>query len=1394
MMRTVFLLCGVIALSSLSVCLGQTAPTEEQRSFSHLSVEDGLSQSSVISIVQDSAGFMWFGTRNCLNRYDSRSFKIYRHRPGDSNSISSNDYIFGLLKDTRNRLWVATQRGLDLYKPESDAFEQFYHDTLQPGSLSDSYINCLYEDRQGRIWIGTNNGLNLLTHEHPYRFVSYGKLPSGEIHAICEGRLGALWIGTAAGLTKMTITGGHAECITYQHRPGDRGSLSCNSVTSIAIDRNGKLWIGTECGGLNVFDPVSQQFIQYQHDPAQPHSISSNNIRKIIVDQENNLWIGTIDGLNHFDQQEQRFTIYRYDPENPQSLSNNSIRDLYEDKYGSIWVGTVFGGVNVTHAIATPFSVYKNSNLVNSISSNVVSAITADEKHNLWIGTEAEGVNYFDRQHGQFIHYKHDPANPASISGNFIKCIYRDKTNQVWIGTYDGGLNLFHPGSGTFTHYRHDPANPQSLPGDNISCILEDTRDRFWVGAYGKGLNLFDRQHGTFRMYTTDPSSAYRISSNWIRVLYEDRHKNLWIGTAHGLNRLPDGGDHFAWFLKSADKKDSLVSDYINCIVEDKTGNIWIGTYDGGLSLFHPDTRSFTTYTMQNGLPGNNVRGILEDGRGNLWLSTDNGLCKFNVQTKKIDTYNIYDGLPGNEFNYNSYYKDSTGQMFFGGYAGMVSFYPERIRVNQFIPPVVFTGLKLFNKPVGIRDKSHLLARDISLTHGITFSARQNIFTIDFAALNYIKSGKNRYAYKLDGFEKDWNYVDNPSATYTNLPPGRYTFLVRATNNDQLWNDTPARMQIIVLPPLWATWWAYLLYIIITAITLFFVIRFFRRQARLERDLYYEHQQKMQQQELHQMKIDFFTNISHEIRTPLALILGPIEKLMQLTRGNAVVDRQLGLARKNADRLVRLVTELLDFRKAESGHMKLWVTQANLVLFAREIFSNFEELAVSRQMSYQFETDDETIMAWFDPVQLEKVLFNLLSNTFKFTGDRGSIHLTIHRDQDHPEERVRIQVIDTGKGIPKESLSRLFERFYQAGPAKTAGLGTGIGLALSKSIIELHGGQIMVDSNPESPGQQGYTRFTILLPLGLTHFTPDQLVPSTPPLETNYTPFAPAGATANELFQAAPTDTTAQTAVAGKPTILLVEDNPEMRQMIRDALSGSYQIEECSNGREGWEMATRIIPDLVISDVMMEGVDDGFTFCHTLKQDERTNHIPVILLTARVAAVHQINGLQTGADVYLTKPFHIQVLELQVHNLLALRNVIRDKFTRDVTLQPAKPATGSAEELFLEKLVAIVEEHMEDPEFGVPMLLKKIGMSQTVLYRKLKALTDCSIADFIKSVRLKKAGLLFLQNAGSIADIAYRVGFSDRKYFSREFRKQFGQSPTEYLAAAALDQKKAAKD
>ncbi|MVN20461.1 hybrid sensor histidine kinase/response regulator transcription factor [Mucilaginibacter arboris] len=1343
-----------------------------QLSFDHISVSNGLSQSTVLSILKDSRGYMWFGTRDRLNRYDARNIKIYNYDYRDTTSISCSDYVFFVFEDREKHLWIGTSKGLNRYIPESDSFERLIHKDSNPKSLMGKNIRCTYQDRSGRIWFGSERGLNMLSFSSSRKFTHFVKatangpgLAGNQIESLFEDRDGNMWVGTNEGLTLMSLKNGHYAFKNFISSKTDPNGLDGNFVQAIAQDSQGNICIGTQTGGVNIFDPKTQAFTHLKHDPANNNSLINNDIRKI-VNRNGVLWIATMNGLNLYDESKKEFKLYQHDIESRNSLSDNSIKEIYFDNNGTAWIGTMFGGVNIIHPNTIPFNVYQASKYKNSISGNVVSTIIADAKQNLWIGTEGNGLNYYDKTKQVFKHYINDPSEEGSIRTNFIKAIYRDKANNIWVGLHQGGLELFQPSSATFKHYRHNATNPYSISSDIVSCILEDSFNRFWVGT-SKGLDIFDKKQQQFRTYLNNPSTHLYLSNIAIRCIYEDRHHQIWVGTSDGLGILKPGATSFSTFKTSESDATSLKAGYINCVKEDNDGTIWVGSFHGGLSRYDNLKQTFRTYKIKDGLPSDNVLNIQPADGNYLWISTDNGLSKFNTFTGRFKNYNVKDGLPTNEFNYNSSFKDADGNLYFGTYNGLISFSPKQIKENVIAPPVLFTSLKLFNQPVGIADKTKLLQKDISLTREITFTHDQNVFSLDFTALNYDKPGRNQYMYKLQGFEKNWNSVKIPTATYTNLPVGEYDFLVKSSNNDGLWSSRAASLHIVILPPIWKTWWACCFYILSFAGILFLVIRFFRRQARLERDLYYEHLNYERQQEVHQMKLDFFTKVSHEIRTPLTLILTPVEKLIDVTLDNPLVGRQLTYVKQNADRLLRLVNELLDFRKIETGHLKLHVSGHEIVKFCQDIFFSFERLSLVKNISYQFKQEIDATTVYFDPAQFEKVLFNILSNAFKFTPVEGTVTFSVNEDQDY----VNIIISDNGPGIAKDVQLLIFDNFYQAQNNTTPGWG--IGLALVKNIVDLHKGKVSVESELATDTCPGKTVFTISLLKGKAHFDASELDDS------------PAGDYA--LQQQVNTPALMPRAedievpnTQQKQTVLLVEDNNEVRGLIKESLAGLYVIHESTNGAQGWEAACQIIPDLIISDITMP-VMDGLEFCSKIKADERTNHIPVILLTAKATYVHQVNGLETGADAYITKPFRMQMLELTIRNLIMTRQFMRKKFTQQLTLMPKNKLIGSPDEKFLNKLMAIVETHMEDSEFDVVKLTKEIGMSQSILYRKVKALTDMNITDFIKSTRLKQAAALLAQNKLSIAEVAYAVGFNDRKYFSKEFKKQFGKTPSEYM-------------
>lgn len=1336
---------AVIFLWSFILTPLLSAYAQKAIKFSHIAVEDGLSQSSVLSITQDSKGFLWFGTRYGLNKYNAIHFKTYKTQGKNKSNLTSSDYIKVLYADKNQNLWIGTGAGLNKYLPANDSFIGFTNDKNKAHSISHNNINCIISDKQGRTWIGTNNGLNLLKDTINHQFISFLKSKqedNGGIYSLLEDHGGNLWAGTSIGLIQYAYINHSFKYTVHETLKPYLDSGNDNQITTLVDDKNGNLWIGTKLSGLIKYHLKSKSVTLFN---AKNSGILSNNIRKIIIDRQQKLWIGTLNGLNILNLSTETITGYKHNPDNKYSLSQNSIYDIYEDKHGSIWIGTYYGGINVVHPNFDNFNIYQSSTIYPSLSSNVISAIIEDDKKNLWIGTEAQGLNYFNLKTQTFTVFKNELNDPFSLSSNLVKSLFKDAKGNIWVGTNQGGLNKLNPLTGKFSSFKYNKNDKKSIASNNVNFIFEDSYQRFWVGT-NKGLQRFNGTN-QFDFFNTDR----RLIDNIINYIYEDNERNVWFGTVNGLFVLAKGKNQFKAYHSKLSSKTHLQSDLITFITQDKNKRLWVGTYHGGLSLFNPKTGSFTTFTEENGLPSNDILGLLEDKKGKFWISTNNGLCHFDGQ-KAIKIYDVKDGLPGNEFNNNSFYKDAEGTFYFGSYKGLISFSPAQLSVNTYPPTVVLTGLKLFNKPVSINDENGILSTDINVTTDIEFTYDQNIFSIDFAVLNYIHAHTNEFAYKLVGFEENWNYVNVPTATYTNLPAGKYTLLVKGANNDGIWSEEPAKLTITVLPPFWKTWWAYLIYLVVLGLVFFVFVRYLIIKALLKK----EH-------EIHQIQLNFFTNISHEIRTPLSLIIGPIEQLLSSTKDGVAMRNKLLPIKKNADRLMRLITELLDFRKVEAGKMALQVSEQNLVKFTATVFHSFYEMAASKGIQFEFNSTAEEIPVYFDGNQLEKVLFNLISNALKFTPSGGKVAVYVTQNK----SEALIKVIDNGKGIPEEKQQQLFTVFYQANDANFNGYG--IGLALAKNIVELHKGSIEVESRPENNDAPGYTCFTVSLKRGNTHFDTTVLKPSN---NLDKASFKIEDTTAIE-------PTVEHSGSEKKYTVLLVEDNEEVRLFIKESLNDLYHVVESKDGVQGWETAITTIPDLIISDVMMPNMD-GLTLCKQLKLDERTSHIPVILLTAKADHTHQIAGLETGADIYVVKPFSMQMLALHVNNLLALKQAMRNKFCQSISLEPSNIMADSPNQKFMDKVIRLIEEHLSDAEFDIPWLSTELGMSQPVLYKKIRALTGLSVNDFIKTIRLKRAAQLLEQKIYTVYEVAYAVGFSDPKYFTKEFKKQYQQTPTAY--------------
>lgn len=1364
-------------------CSGQILANIPQNiTFRNYKIEDGLSQSSVTTIAQDADGFMWFGTRDGLNRFDSRRFKTYRTIKGDTTSLASNE-INCLANDSKNQLWIGTRRGLHVYNKVTDAFSRVSLTQPGEGYAPLESIRGLLCDSNGRLWVLSGTRVFVSKKENSQLFELVEIHPNTEngvrksvMRNIFEDSFGTIWISNNNNFFKVTqnkLGDFDTELVEFTFKKRIRNVR----VNSIAEYPEGKLWIGTERLGIVLFDLNTNTQKVFANDPNNPNSLANNKVRNIIIDNFGEIWIGTVDGLSILDPISNNFTTIKSNPENDLSLSANSIISMYKDNSGSIWIGTFYGGINLYSRYHFSYLYYKTQKDGEGISEKIVSEIAEDDQQNLWIGTEGGGLNYFDRKTGRFKYITTtNEKNP--VSHNNIKCLYFDDQKNLWIGTSGGGLNILDTKTNKIKYFENDKTNTKSIGSNWIYSILEDKNNTVWLGTYGDGLDRYIRATGEFKHYNKNDNEE-SISSNSIRSMLLDSQNRVWFGTSTGLCMFVDETDKFVRYFANDFDTLSLSSDDIYCLHEDKNKKIWIGTYGGGLNYFDEQNQQFKSYSVEDGLPGNIIYGIQEDNSGFLWLSTNNGLTRFDPKEAVFRNFDSYDGLPGDEYNYNSYFKTSGGELFFGGKNGLISFDPNQISKNEYEANVVFTGLRLFNKKVEIGDPSKLLTENINTINEIKLKYNQNIVAFEFSSLNFINPLKNSFAHKLEGLNEDWNYTSVPEAMYMNLPSGKYTLLVRASNNDGVWNEVPAKLNIWVLPPPWKSWWAYIIYTFIIIGILMLIIHVQRSRSNLKHKLELERLELDKQNELHQLKLKYFTNISHEIRTPLTLILTPLENILTAYKGEQVLYKQLIGIKNNADRLLRLVNQIMDFRKQETGKLKLRMAEGNIVKFIKEINLAFFEEVKSRKLNFNFESAEDEILVWYDRDEMEKVFFNVLSNAVKFTNQGGSITVKTavltKKQEGENKEFVEIKITNSGKGIPAEKQALIFDRFYQVDKQGLTEYGTGIGLALSKGIIEYHHGEISVESNPFENKEEGCTCFTILLPLGRKHILEEQIIENFKNSES---------AELYKLLNEEDVETEGELTENNNstlPHLLLVEDNKEIRELISGSLRSEYKIIEAENGKVGWQIAAETIPDIIISDVVMPEMD-GLELCEHIKSDDRTSHIPVILLTARTALIHKLSGLKTGADDYLTKPFNIQVLKVRVNNLIESRRILREKFEKSKRLVPEfVDHESSRDDIFLKKAAEIIDLQMMNPQFSVNKLASEVGMSQSVLYRKIKAITNLSPNDFIKNIRLDKAAKILLKEDLTIAEVGYKVGFNDPKYFSRSFKKQFGLNPSDYL-------------
>ncbi len=1420
------------------LCLGMLVPASAQQfpfRLQYLTTDDGLTQNTVDDMLRDSEGFMWFATWNGLCRYDGYEFKSFRSQSEAENGLPDNQ-IHAIAEDASRRIWIGTAKGISVYSLEKQRFLPL---ATTESPILTANVTAIYPSPDGRVWLGTkNDGLfaaRMEDHEgstSKLRIEHHVPATTGNIISLTGLSGGNLVFGTSSGLFEMDPRTNRVNRL-----PSPIGALAATALYEDA----GDLWVGTN-SGLYRYTWIGGKSTRFDHDPIDPASLLHNTVTALCRDSEGNLIVGTLGGINFFEPLTGTFSALTQGGTGNHQLNNRFVNSLLTDTLGNVWIGTEKGGVNKYNLHQHRFEALTHrAGGAGTLSHATVNSVL-EENNILWIGTAGGGLNRLNRKSGDVLKYQHDPARPESLRSDFITTILRGREADLWLGTWGEGVNLFNTRTETFTQYLGEDAGSSNAPTRFVSSIYLDPRDFLLVGSE-EGLATIDPGSGEVRAFRGDHPLA---SIREVGCILLDSKNYYWIGTRNALFRFPADALNVRGTSISSSQIErytresgiGLPGDYILSLREDHRGRIWLGTYGRGIAFTEAVGRReprFKGYDERDGLGNNVVYTIEIDDRGWLWLGTDHGLSSFDPQKAVFTNYNRADGLLSNQFYWSASHRGGSGYLYFGSVEGLNYFRPSTITKYPDPSPAVFTSLEILNDRVGVGEELHgtvPLRSAINRAEEVSLSYRDNVFSIAFSSLDFFLPDQTRFAYRMAGVDKDWVTVssDRRFASYTNLRGGDYTFEVKASNGHGSWQEIPTRLRVVILPPFYHTAWFRILIICLFAAGVFGYMRwrfnFLRTQtkklevqvrsrtAEIERqkehlhatNLTLAHRQKeiaqqkdqleiknreISQQrdrlidlnkkvrEVNQVRVRFFTNISHEFRTPLTLILDPLEHLLERFQQNAEVHHSLKIVNRNAQRLLHLINQLMSFRRIEEGQQTVRVAQGDAATFIKEVFLSFQELAEHQQIDYRFALTNPRQETWFDAEKLEHILYNLLSNALKFTPAGGKVSLELKfldkatTPADHPIMEVVVR--DTGAGIPPEEQELIFDHFYQApGEVQHGVKGSGIGLALVRELVKLMHGEIALESNPG----EGST-FTVRLPYLSESYLPGEIASSSDSEGTS-PPFSRARPVTEEVHPFVPA-LPASTAGPTAPLVLIVEDNYDLRFLLTQRLGKKYRILSAEDGLEGLELAETHSPDLVISDIMMPRMD-GIELCRRLKTEISTSHIPVILLTAKAMVDNWVEGLETGADDYVAKPFNLKILLARIDNLIRTRRRLRKLFGKHATPMPETATNNPIDQQFLKAVYQVLEDNFADPDFSQDDIAATLCISRSLLYKKIKSLTDRSVTDFVNFFKLEKARALLAPGGVTISEVAYQTGFSDPKYFSRIFKKFFGYPPSEYAA------------
>ncbi|MDI9877286.1 hybrid sensor histidine kinase/response regulator transcription factor [Flectobacillus rivi] len=1325
------------------------------------STKDGLSFGIVNSIVQDNNGFMWIATDDGLNRFDGISFRVFRHDSEEKFSLPGN-YINTVFKDSHGQLWITSRKGLLKFDASQ---EHFYPQSLYNGKNMDEDISSISEAKNGNLWISSS--LHGVFNFNPqtgktlnYRMTNTTGMRSNTILVTLEDSQGLVWLGSHTnGISVFQQNNNKLRPYSVKNIE----LLNNYRINSIFEDSNHQIWLAT-FDGIYFFDRKSNNISKVGFA-----NFSSNKVfLSLLEDKQKNLYIGVQDGGLYQIKIQPNYPQIAALPiqvvKEPNGvLTQRSVQCLYADKDQNIWLGTYGEGIMMlNHSPQRFLQFQKKITTQNTESWLRYYGMTADHEGNLWLGTDGDGIYKTTHEGKTLKHYVASKAK-GSLTNNAILSAFNDSKNNLWFGSYAGGLYRYDPNTDSFINYKHIATDPNSIGANDVRVIFEDAQKNIWIGTNGGGFSRFNPQNQTFTNYS---SKLRNFDSNDVRAIAQDHRGNLLIGTyGMGIIQFNPQTQKSTQLLK-----DVLPSGVVLSLAYHPNNGLWIGTQEIGLIRYQFDSNTYTRFTEKNGLSSNTILSIKALPNQQIWVSTNAGISKIDAKTNKIYNYDRKDGLQNGQFNGGSVlYEPRKGFLCFGGTEGWNLFYPKNIDVLTYQPNVLITGIQLYGKDIdqsGVPQREFIPFDNQNPDAKVELQPNQSVFSIQYGAINYSYPDESYFAYQLEGLDNDWNYAGKQkSATYRYLEPGHYVFKVKVANKDRVWSDKIASINVVILPPWYKTWWAYLIYLGIIASAIYYYQRYRQNQAELKYQIRVAKIEAEKEKELNEKKLSFFTQISHEFRTPLTLIINPIKELL---KDESQDTNSLQLVYRNARRLLSLVDQLLLFRKAEAERDHLKVSLLNVKELAEEVFLCFTYQAKEKNLHYDFVCTDEQLEIYGDKEKLEIALFNLISNAIKFTPMDGAVSVSI---EDTPRY-VNFYIKDSGKGIDASVGEKLFEMFYQTKNTRAAGFG--IGLFLTKTFIKYHKGDISYSSK-EGTG----TTFKISLPKGYDHLDIDSIV-----LESK-----PESALLDELkeekIESKPliklnNQVIVEELVGEQNTMVVIDDNEQIRAYLKQIFQPQFKIYDAENGQQGLDLVNEVLPDIVICDIMMQGLN-GIEVCTEIKQNKQLNHIPVILLTASTSSEVKLKGIEVGADDYISKPFEKDILIARINSILKSRMDLQQYFFNEVTLQAHNLKISPEYKQFLDQCITIVERNLMDSDFNVSVLATEIGMSSSSLYNRIKSICAQSPNNFIRFIRLRKAAEILISTDYTVSETAYQVGINDSKYFREQFNKQFGMNPSAYI-------------